>query len=76
MTRNEIRRFTTKDDVGSREIIIEYRTFEESDEIRADRMSAEPITGQVFETLQGRAVEQIDENSFQILGTGKIVRKV
>ncbi len=76
MTRREVRRFQTKDDDGNRHIIIEYRTFQESDEIRSDRMSADPIIGQAFETGHGRAVEQIDENSFQILGTDKIVRKV
>ena len=63
MTRSVVRRFTTMDDAGNRYVIIEYRTFEESDEIRTDRMSADPITGQLFETLQGRAVEQIDEKS-------------
>ena len=41
MTRSVVRRFTTMDDAGNRYVIIEYRTFEESDEIRTDRMSAD-----------------------------------
>jgi hypothetical protein len=76
MRRQQVRRFETNDDAGNREVIIEYRTFDESDEIRADRMSADPMVGKLFETLKGGDVEQIDENSFQILGTNKIVRKV
>lgn len=76
MTRREVGRFQAQDGGGNLHIIIEYQTFEESDEIRTDRMSADPITGQAFETVHGRAVEKIDENSFQILGTDKVVRKV
>ena len=75
-TQTEVRRFKVKDDSGKSDTIIEYRTFEESDEIRSDRMSPDPIVGKLFETLEGGDVEQIDENSFQILGTNKIVRKV
>ena len=59
MTRSVVRRFTTMDDAGNRYVIIEYRTFEESDEIRTDRMSADPVTGQLFETLQGRAASRL-----------------
>jgi hypothetical protein len=76
MRRNEVLRFATKDDTGNRRIIVEYRTFEESDEIRSDRMSPDPVTGKVFETADGHPVEQITEDTFQILTTNKIVRKV
>jgi hypothetical protein len=75
--KTETRRFQTGHNDGSKgPVVIEYRTFEESSEIRADRMSADPIVGQVFETANGGAVEQIDDESYQILGTGKIVRKI
>ncbi|MCW3062111.1 MAG: hypothetical protein JWQ02_3932 [Capsulimonas sp.] len=76
MRKQVIDRFQVKDDCGKRSVIIKYKTFEESAEIRSDRMSANPITNELFETLEGGDVEQIDENSFQILGTSKIVRKI
>jgi hypothetical protein len=76
MTKTEVRRFQTKDDGGNRHTIIEYTTFEESDEIRADRMRTDPIIGQCFEPVHGGAVIQITEDTFQILSTNKIVRKV
>ena len=53
MTRKEVRRFQTKDDDGNRHTIIEYQTFQESNEIRGDRQPAGPITGQLFETADG-----------------------
>ena len=74
--KKEVCRFQTKDDGGNVHIIIEYRTSQQSNEIRSDRMSPAPTIGQLFEALDGRAVEQIDDNSFQILGANKLVRKV
>lgn len=77
MSKSKVEQYETKDGTGKRgETIIKYRTFEQSDEIRPDRMSPDPIIGYVFETLQEKEVVQIDQNTFQILGTGKIVTKV
>jgi hypothetical protein len=75
--KREVRRFPTKVDGSDNHIvIIEYQTLQESNEITGDRRPAALITGQLFETLDGRTVDQLCEDSFQILGTDKIVRKV
>jgi hypothetical protein len=76
MTRTRVGEFKAKDDDGKIYTIVEYRTSQQSNEIRSDRMSQPPTIGQEFETLEGGHVEQIDDNSFQIISTNKIVRKV
>ena len=75
--KREVRRFPAKVDGSNNHIvIIQYQTLQESNEITGDRQPAALITGQVFETLDGRKVDQIGADSFQILGTDKIIRKI
>jgi hypothetical protein len=76
MIQREVRRLLAKDDSGNRYTIVEYQTTEESNEIRPDRMSSDPIKGESFETADGEPVEKISEDTFQLLKRNKIVRKV
>jgi hypothetical protein len=75
-TGSKVDQFNAKDDVGKIYTIVEYRTSQQSNEIRSDRMSQPPTIGQEFKTLEGRAVEKITEDTFQIMGSDKIVRKI
>jgi hypothetical protein len=70
-TRKEVRRFQTKDEEGNRITLIEYRITIVSDEIRPDRMLPEPTFEEDFKTADGRDVAK----TYQLLGTGKIVRE-
>jgi hypothetical protein len=73
----ELGRFSAVDDAGKRYVITQYRGGSASDEIRDDRMSADPVIFHPwFETAHGDPVEQLTEDTFLILQLNKTVRKV
>jgi hypothetical protein len=74
--KTEVSRFQAEDDGGNRAIIIEYRVIIESDEITGDRMSRAPIFEIWLETTDGRSVEKIGENTFEIIGIDKVMRRI
>lgn len=76
MRRSKVDQFRAVDDAGTLYTIIKFRTVQESQEIRSDRMSADPIFGEEFETLEGRGVHHVGEDTFQIYGTHIVVRKI
>jgi hypothetical protein len=69
-------RFEAKDDKGGVYTIIEYSVLQESDEIRPDRMRADPNIQTLFKTVDGRDLEQNADGTFSILGTLIVLRKV
>jgi hypothetical protein len=69
-------RFEAKDDKGGVYTIIEYSVLQELDEIRSDRMDAEPNIQTVFKTVDGRDLKRNGDGTFSILGTSIVLRKV
>lgn len=72
--REEIARHECEDDDGSRYTVIEYQNYTRSRPISGPAQNI-PTTKELF-LSDGRAVTWIDDDTFEIVATDEIIRKI